>query len=168
LDGLLGLQDKLLRKVPKLVPIRLDPIKTHQGLPAGMIVAGAKPRISVVNMMLMVAFFAVSAMPVCAQGHQPDTAKLKAEAQKAFNIITGDKLKIQLFCEMAELGNQLDQAERQHDTKKADEVSQKMDALEEKLPEYSALVAGLKEVDPNSQDAQEIGSIILNLDDFCD
>jgi hypothetical protein len=58
---------------------------------------------------------------------------------------------------MANLANQLDQAERVHDTKKALDVSQKMDELEEKMPEYTALVDGLKYVDPNSQDAQEIG-----------
>ena len=94
--------------------------------------------------------------------------KLKSDAQNAFNIISSDKLKIRLFCEMADLGNQLDEAKRLHDTKKVEEVSQKMDELEEKLPEYTALVDGLKGVDPNSQDAQEIGSIILKLDAFCD
>jgi hypothetical protein len=54
-----------------------------------------------------------------------------------------------------------------HDTKKALEMSQKMDELEKKLPEYAALADGLKDVDPNSQAAQEIGSMILKLDDFC-
>jgi hypothetical protein len=102
----------------------------------------------------VVAIFAFSAMPVYAQGQQPDTVKLKADAQNAFNIISSDKLKIQLFCEMAHLGNQLDQAERLHDTKKAVEVSQKMDELEEKLPEYTALVDGLKDVDPNYSQAR--------------
>jgi len=42
-----------------------------------------------------------------------------------------------------------------------------MDELEEKLPEYTALVGGLNYVDPNSQDAEEIGSIILKLDELC-
>jgi hypothetical protein len=69
---------------------------------------------------------------------------------------------------MADLGNQLDQADRVHDTKKTEEISQKLDELERKLPEYTALVDDLKDVDPNSQDAQEIGSIILKLDDLCD
>jgi hypothetical protein len=116
----------------------------------------------------VVAILAFSAVPVHAQAQQPDTVKLKADAQNAFNIISSDRLKIHLFCEMANLGNQLDQAERLHDTKKAIEVSQKMDELEKKLPEYTALVDGLNDVDPNSQAAQEIGSIILKLDDFCD
>jgi hypothetical protein len=116
----------------------------------------------------VIGILAFSAMPVYAQGQAPNIVKLKADAQNAFNIISSDKLKIQTFCELADLGNQLYQAERLHDPKKALEVSQKMDELEEKLPEYTALVAGLKDVDPNSQDAQEIGSIILKLDELCD
>jgi hypothetical protein len=116
----------------------------------------------------VIGVLAFSAMPVYARGQQPNIVKLKADAQNAFNIISSDKLKIQTFCELADLGNQLDQAERLHDTKKAVEVSQKMDELEQQLPEYTALADGLKDVDPNSQDAQEIGSIILKLDDFCD
>jgi hypothetical protein len=116
----------------------------------------------------VVAISAFSAMPVYAQGQQPDIVKLKADAQNAFNMISSDKLKIQIFCELADLGNQLDQAERLHDAKKAVEVSEKMDELEEKLPEYTALVDGLNDLDPNFQDAQEIGSIILKLDELCD
>ena len=101
-----------------------------------------------------------------AQSQRPDTSKLKADAQNAFNIISTDKLK-GTFCEMADLGNQLYQADRAHDIKKTEEVSQKMDELERKLPEYTALVDGLKDMDPNSEDAQEIGSIILKLDELC-
>ena len=101
------------------------------------------------------------------KSQQSDIVKLKGEAQNAFNVISSDKLKIQTFCEMADLGNQLDQADRANDTKKTEEVSQKLDELEGKLPEYTELVDGLKDVDPNSQDAQEIGSIILKLDEFC-
>jgi hypothetical protein len=102
------------------------------------------------------------------QSQQPDIAKLKAEAQNAFNLISSDKLKIQTFCEMAALGNQLDRADRAHDIKKTEGLSQKLDELERKLPEYTALVDGLGDVDPNSQDAQEIGSIIVKLDELCD
>jgi hypothetical protein len=115
----------------------------------------------------VVAILAISAVAVYAQAQQPSTVKLTADARNAFNIISSDKHKIQLFCQMADLGNQLDQADRVHDTKKVEEVSQKMDELEKKLPEYPALVDGLAEV-PNSEDAQEIGSIILKLDKLCD
>jgi hypothetical protein len=51
--------------------------------------------------------------------------------------------------------------DRQQDIKKAAEISQKMDELEKKLgPEYTALVDGLQDVDPNSPDGREIGSIV--------
>jgi hypothetical protein len=68
----------------------------------------------------------------------------------------------------ADLGNQLDEADRVHDTKKTEEVSQKLDELERKLPEYTALVGDLMDVDPNSQDGRDVGSIILKLDELCD
>ena len=55
-----------------------------------------------------------------------------------------------------------------HDTKKVEEVSQKLDEWQGKLPEFTALVSGLTDLDPNSEGAQEIGSIILKLDEFCD
>jgi hypothetical protein len=117
-----------------------------------------------------IALLAICALPVpgYAQGQQADTVKLKADAQNAFNIISSDKRKIKTFCEMADLGNQLDQADRVHDTKKIEKVSQRLDELEQKLPEYTALVGGLMDVDPSSQDGHEIGAIILKLDALCD
>jgi hypothetical protein len=116
---------------------------------------------------MVVAIFAISAMPWCAQSQQPDIIQLKANAQNQFKIISSDKLKIRTFCEMADLGDQLDKADRVHDTKKLQEVSQKMDELEKKLPEYTALVGDLADADPNSEDGQEIGSIIVKLAELC-
>jgi len=114
-----------------------------------------------------VAILAVSVMPLYAQ--QPSTAvQLNADAQDLFKIISSDKRKIQIFCKIADLGNQLDQADQVHDTKKVEEVSRKLDEWQRKLPEFTALVGGLTDLDPNSEGAQEIGSIILKLDEFCD
>jgi hypothetical protein len=116
-----------------------------------------------------VAVLAISAAPVYAQGQQPSAVKLKADAQNVVKIISGDKLKTQTYCEIADLGDQLDQAHQEQDTKKADEISQKMNELEPKLgPEYVALADGLKDMDPNSQDGREIGSIIEKLDQLCE
>src|SRR6516225_2462577 len=73
----------------------------------------------------VVAILAVSAMPLHAR--QPSTVQLNADAQNLFKIISSDKLKIQIFCKIAVLGDQLDQADQVHDTKKVEEVSQKLD-----------------------------------------
>ena len=136
----------------------------------GMLVAGhqAKPRVSFMNLVLMVAIFVFSAMPAYAQAQQPDTAKLKADAQNLVKIISSDKLKIQTYCEIADLNDEIDQANQNQDTKKVEELSLKADELEKKLgPEISALVDSLKDVDPNSQDGHDIGSILDKLDEFC-
>jgi hypothetical protein len=112
----------------------------------------------------MVAILAVSAMPLYAQ----QSSAVKADPQNVFKMISRDKLKIQTLCKIVDLGNQLDQADQVHDIKKVEEVSRKLDQWERKLPEYTEMVGGLGDVDPNSEDAQEIGSIILKLNEFCD
>jgi hypothetical protein len=123
---------------------------------------------SLINLMLIVAILAISALPVYAREKQSNTEKLKADAQNVFEIISGDKLKIQTYCEIADISEQLDQASRERDTKKVEELSQKINELESKLgPEYPALLDGLWNMDPNSQDGQEIGSILDKLDELC-
>jgi hypothetical protein len=46
------------------------------------------------NIVLIGAILAISATAAYAQDQQPDTAKLKADAENMVNIISGDKLKI--------------------------------------------------------------------------
>ena len=101
----------------------------------------------------VVAILAISAMPSYAE--QPSTVQLSADAQNLFKIISSDKRKIQIFCKIADLGNQLDQADQVHDIKKVEEVSRKLDEWQGKLPEFNTLVGGLADLDPNSEDAQE-------------
>jgi hypothetical protein len=120
------------------------------------------------NPILVLAILASCTMPAFAQGQQPDTAKLKADAQNAVKIISGDKLKIQTYCEILDLHDQIDDANLNQDTKKATELSEQADELEKKLgPEFSTLADDLKDIDPNSQDGREIGSIIDKLDQLC-
>jgi len=114
---------------------------------------------------LFIGLLLVLTAPLYAQAEQPDMAKLKADAQNIVKIISGDKLKTQTYCEIVELDDEIDEAQG---SSKAEELSQKVDKLVEKLgPEYIALVSALKDIDPNSQDGQEIGSILGRLDDLC-
>ena len=115
----------------------------------------------------MVAILVISVMPVYAQD-QPNLAKLKTDAENVVKIVSGDKLKIRTYCEFADLSDQLDQAIQEQDTEKAKELSEKADEVGRKLgPEFVALADGLKNTDPNSQDGQDIGSILDRLDEFC-
>ena len=115
--------------------------------------------------LLTLAVLLISTVPVYAQGQQPNVAKLKADAQRVIGIIGGDKAKIQTYCQIADLGEQLDEVDQEKDSKTANALLQKMDELQKKLgPEVVALLDGLKDVDPNSPDGQEIASIIESLD----
>jgi hypothetical protein len=118
---------------------------------------------------LIVAVLLIGASPLFAQAQQPDMAKFKADAQKVVSIIKGDKTKTEAYCQINELAEQIGEAQQENDSKKAEELSRQVMQLEIKLgPDYLTLVNGLKNVDPNSQQAQELDSILAPLDDTCE
>jgi hypothetical protein len=118
------------------------------------------------SLKLIVAILVTVAVPLCAQAQPPSDAKVnKADAQKVINIVSGDKAKTQIYCDIAKLGEQIEQAK---DSKKTDELYRRMDELGRKLgPEYVTLMDGLEEMDPNSPDGQEINSMLQALDKLC-
>jgi hypothetical protein len=85
-----------------------------------------------VKMMLVVAGLLISGAPGYAQD-QPTVAKLKADAEKLVKMTSGDKQKIQTYCEFADLSDQIGQANEDGDAKKADQLSKEADELEKKL-----------------------------------
>ena len=93
--------------------------------------------------------------------------KPNADAQKDVKMIGSDKAKIQIYCHIVELGDQIDETNPK-DKKKIDELDQRMDELAAKLgPEYVTLTGGLEEMDPNSKDSKEINSTLEGLDKLC-
>ena len=120
------------------------------------------------NLKLTVAILVIAAAPVCAQAQAPSAAKVtKADAQKVINIISGDKAKVRIYCDIAKLGAQIEQAD-QNDAKKTDELYQRMDELGTKLgPEYVALMDGLQDIDPESDEGAEIEAALVVLDKLC-
>lgn len=71
-------------------------------------------------------------MPGYAQD-RPDIAKLKADAEKVVKMTSGDKQKVQTYCELADVSDQIGQANEEEDTEKAEELSKKAEELEKKL-----------------------------------
>jgi ABC-type transporter Mla subunit MlaD len=120
-----------------------------------------------VKAMLVAAGLVTSAISGYAQD-QPDIAKLKADAEKLVKMTGSDKQKTQTYCEFADLSDQIGQANEEQDTEKADELSRKAGELENKLgPEFVTLADELNKLDPNSEEAREIGSILAKLDELC-
>ena len=121
------------------------------------------------NLRLIVTILVIAAAPVCAQAQKPTSAKVtKADAQKVLKIISSDKAKTRIYCQMAKLGNQIEQANETGDSKEFDALFQKMYQLGKKLgPEYVALIDGLQDIDPQSEVGQEISSTLNALDNLC-
>jgi hypothetical protein len=121
-----------------------------------------------VNLRLIVTILVIAAAPVCAQAQKPTPAKVtKADAQKVLKIISSDKAKTRIYCQMAKLGDQMEQANETGDSKKFDRLFQRIYELGKKLgPEYAALVDGLQDIDPQSEVGQAISSTLDALDNL--
>ena len=84
-----------------------------------------------------------------------------AVAQKVIKTISGDKAKTQTYCDIGKLSDQLQEAEKKNDMNKIDELNSEMGGLATKLgPEYVELISGLEDMDPNSQEAKDIGLVL--------
>jgi len=111
------------------------------------------------NPRLIVTILVIAAAPICAQAQ---------DAQKVLKIISSDKSKTRIYCEMAKLGDQMEQANETGDSKKFDALFQKIYQLGKQLgPEYAALIDGLQDIDPQSEVGQEISSTLDALDNLC-
>ena len=121
------------------------------------------------NLRLIVTILVIAAAPICAQAQRSTSAKVtKTDAQKVLKIISSDKAKTRIYCEMAKFGDQMEHANETGDAKKFDALFQKMYQLGKKLgPEYTALIDGLQDIDPQSEVGQEISSTLDALDNLC-
>jgi len=120
------------------------------------------------NRLLIVGILLLSTMLPYAEAQQPNTAKLKADAQKLVSNIRGDKAKTQAYCQINSLGGQMVEAIQEKDDKKAEALFQRVNNLEKQLgSEYHALFDALYDADPNSKDVQDILSMFDSLDESC-
>ncbi len=126
------------------------------------------------TMLLRVAVLAIvtaAAVPLAATAQQPGAPPkpTKAAALKVVQIITADKSKAKSYCDIAALGDEFEAAAQKKDDKKLDELSQKVDTLAGQIgPEYVALMNGLEDFDPDSQEGKEISGVLEGLDKICD
>jgi len=116
---------------------------------------------------LIIGLFFSSAVTLYAQAQQPNTAKLKVDAQ-VVSIIREDKAKTQAYCQINCLGGEIDQAAQARDEQKVDVLTKRTNDLEKQLgPEYLALFDALDNADQNSKDFQDILSLFDKLGESC-
>ena len=107
------------------------------------------------------AIFALIAVPVLAYGQQGNAPQVpkptKADVQRVVQIISSDKAKLQSYCDLKTLYDQIGAAYQKNDSKTADALSKQADAFVSKLgPEYAKVMNGLQQVDPNSAKAKNL------------
>jgi hypothetical protein len=92
----------------------------------------------------------------------------KADVQKAAQIISADKAKLAAFCNLGTLDEQMAKADEARDTKKLDELGKQADDLQNELgSDYLKLTAGLEQVEPRSQEGQDLLAPFEALDKTC-
>ena len=122
------------------------------------------------NLKLTAALVAIALTPLTALAQQPQAAPkpTKADAERVVKTIAGDKAKTAIYCQIADLGDQISQAIEKNDEKKADQLADQADELGAKIgPGYIALMDGLPELDPKSKEGEDIEKLLADLDALC-
>ena len=120
------------------------------------------------NRLLIVAILLISTVPLYAQRQQQNVAKLKGDARNLVGIIGSDKTKIQTYCQIEDLSEQLLQVVEEKDRKKAQALTKKIAEWNKKMgSQFAALIDIEKHVDLDSRDGQEIASIVASLGQSC-
>jgi hypothetical protein len=115
------------------------------------------------KLFVAVTIFVTASNATFAQNDDPANQAPKptlADAQKVVQTISSDKTKLQAYCELGKLQDQMEKAEEGNDTKAVDALVAKADALGQQIgPEYLRIVEGLEEVDPNSAEGQKFAGV---------
>ena len=123
------------------------------------------------KLFVAVTIFVTASNAAFAQNDDPANQAPKptlADAQKVVQTISGDKTKLQAYCELGKLQDQMEKAEEGNDTKAVDALVAKADALGQQIgPEYLRIVEGLEEVDPNSAEGQKFAGVFNALHEKC-
>jgi wobble nucleotide-excising tRNase len=121
-----------------------------------------------INVKIFVAILLIAAVPAYSQTQSRSTPKT-SDAQRVAKIIRSDKAKIQTYCEINKVSDEMNQAYGKNDKKRVDELSQKIERLEKILgPEYVALMDGLQKLGPENK--KRVADIMLQfaaLDRLC-
>lgn len=116
------------------------------------------------------ALVAMSALAQAQQGGPPPKVPkpTKADVQKVVQLIMADKAKVQAYCELSKINDQMAEAQEKKDQKKMEALANQADGLVQKLgPDYEKLMEGLDQVDENSPEAKTFGDLFDPLDKQC-
>jgi hypothetical protein len=122
---------------------------------------------------LVLAISALAAMPAFAElqqgGTQPNAPKpTLGQVQQVVQIISSNKTKLQQYCDIVKLDQQIAEAHRRNDTTTLEVLIKQSDDLAEQIgPEYVTMLQGLSQIEENSSDGVQIVAALDSLDKLC-
>jgi hypothetical protein len=125
------------------------------------------------NFKVVLAVSMCTALPMLANAQQNRQAAnapkpTVADVQKLVQIISGDKVKLKAYCDIAKLQEQMEKAEEKKDENTIEALNTKADSLAEQIgPEYINVMDGLGEVDPDSTEGKQFEAVLNSLDKQC-
>jgi hypothetical protein len=91
-----------------------------------------------------------------------------AQVRKLVQMISSNKAKLKAYCDAHQLEQQIEEAERQKDGQALEALNAKADSLERQISsEYTKVMDGLEEVDPNSAEGKQFATVINTLMKQC-
>jgi hypothetical protein len=125
------------------------------------------------NLKLVAAISLFVAVPMVALAQKDGAAEKApkpsvADAQKLVQTVSADKAKLKAYCELGKLQEEMEKADQKNDTKALEALGTKADALAQQIgPEYTKVMDGLEEVDPNSAEGKQYTAVFAGLAKQC-
>lgn len=92
----------------------------------------------------------------------------EAQVQKVVNDIGANKPKLDSYCKLMKIQQQMGTLDEKKDGQKLQALGQQADAEAQKLgPDFEKVMDGLEQVDENSAEGKKFGAILASLDTKC-
>jgi hypothetical protein len=106
--------------------------------------------------------------PGAQQQPPPAPKPSKAQVQKVVQTISADKNKMDAYCKLAKIQQQMGTLDEKKDMKKLQDLGTQADAEAQKLgADFEKMMDGLEQVDEKSNEGKEFATILASLDSKC-
>jgi hypothetical protein len=98
----------------------------------------------------------------------PPPKSTLAEAQRMVQIISNDRAKVKVYCDISRINYQIAAAQTARNRQRAAQLGEQADEPEKQLgPEYEHLMSGLQQVDPRSKEGRVFLETLQPLEKMC-
>jgi hypothetical protein len=114
--------------------------------------------------------YAQNSPPAPPPSSPPSPPPSIADVQKIVQMVSADKAKVQIYCQLGKLNDQIAEADQKNDSKAVETLGKQIDELEQKMgPDYVKLMTALdqSQLDPNSALGKQIVAAFDPLEKQC-